>query len=135
MRKPSLATVSQALAIARLPKPVLEAFESPLDIQYRWAPGLTQACDQRLAEVLETARVIQAMEPRPSAHAIFERLTRVEAKADPESTPFVVTIPGGAGQQCSVKVNPRTNNIRVDLSKVDPARLPELEDLLKKFLA
>ena len=133
--KHSLATVSQALTIARLPKPVLEAFESPLDIQYRWASGLAHACDNRLAEVLEASRVIQAMKPRPSAHAVFERLTRVEAKPDPDSAPFSLTIPGGAGQQCSVKVNPRTNKIRVDLSKVDPARVSELEELLKKFLA
>jgi len=133
--KHSLSTVSSALAIARLPKPVLEAFETPLDIQYRWAQGLTHACDQRLAEVLEAARVIKAMETRPSAHSIFDRLTRVEAKADPDSTPYVVEIPGGAGQRCSVKVNPRTNKIRVDLSKVSPSRLAELEQLLKKFLA
>lgn len=133
--KHGLGTVSQALAIVRLPKQLLDAFVSPLDIQYRWAPELTQACQERLPEVLETARLIQAMEPRPPASDVFQRLTRTQAKGDPDSTPYAIKIPGGLGQKCSIHVDPGKNTIRVNLSKIDAARSAELEELLKKFLA
>lgn len=131
----SVTTISQALAIVRLPKEVLDAFKSPLDVQYRWASELTKVCGERLPEVLEASRVIQSMDPRPSASEIFDRLVRPRAQPDSTATPFEVQIAGGAGQKCSIHVDPVKNTMRVNLSKIDAARATELEELLKRFVA
>lgn len=51
--------VSEAVRIARLPTEVIGAFPSPLEIQFRWATPLTEACAADLAGVLQRAKGIQ----------------------------------------------------------------------------
>ena len=130
----NIAVISQALAIVRLPQEVLDAFTSPLDIQYRWASDLANACKDRLPEILETARVIKKLDPRPSAAEVFERLTRPVAETDTQSSAYQVKLAGGAGQKCTLIVDPAKNSIRVNVSHIDTARAVELEELLKRFI-
>lgn len=47
--------VSRALRLAQLPDAVVQAFRSPLDLQYRWAKLLSDAIDKDAAGVMERA--------------------------------------------------------------------------------
>lgn len=49
--------LGKALALARLPTPIIEAFSSPLDIQYRWIPALNAAVQADSSGVV--ARALQ----------------------------------------------------------------------------
>ena len=61
-----LSQLGKALALARLPVDVINAFPSPLDLQYRWAPILTQALQKDPDIVLARAKQLQNQSPRPA---------------------------------------------------------------------
>jgi ParB family chromosome partitioning protein len=77
--------VSAAVRLASLPEYVVDAFASPLDLQYRWGTDLAAALEKDPARVQKEAMEIASTVPRPSAKAIVERLTRSAAKAAPEN--------------------------------------------------
>lgn len=69
------ANVSRAVAIAKLPDEVIRAFDSPLDLQYRWATPLRDAQDRDPEGLLARATAISQLSTRPSASEIFAQLT------------------------------------------------------------
>jgi len=71
----NLGNASVAIQLAQLPAEVISAFKSPLDLQFRWAKPLKEAIDRDPSRVLQVATEIVALEPRPNAKEIFERLT------------------------------------------------------------
>jgi ParB family chromosome partitioning protein len=77
--------LSKALRLAELPDAVVQAFRSPLDLQFRWAKLLSDAIEQDESGVLARARAISA-EPAKSrvAKDVLEKLLgsmRTEATA------------------------------------------------------
>lgn len=66
--------VSKALSIARLPSQVVQAFASPLDIQYRWAGPLNEASRREPAALIARAEFIRGDTSRNSAVKVFQRL-------------------------------------------------------------
>ena len=73
-----ISLISKSLALAKLPKAVINAFPSPLDVQYRWAQPLRDALQRDHAGVIARAQAICVASKtlRPSAVEVFARLTR-----------------------------------------------------------
>lgn len=69
-----LSALGKALNLARLPSVVIQAFPSPLDIQYRWAKPLTDALSRDGNGVLSKAESLVAMNVKPVAKVVFEHL-------------------------------------------------------------
>lgn len=69
--------VSKSLALAKLPDAVLRAFQSPLDVQFRWAQPLGEALQKNPDGVLAVARLLAALpaEARPAPAAVLAQLT------------------------------------------------------------
>ena len=55
-----ISIVSKSLSLARLPDEVVQAFASPLDIQFRWASILAEALQKDPDGVLARAREVKA---------------------------------------------------------------------------
>lgn len=73
-----ISLISKSLALAKLPKDVIGAFSSPLEIQFRWAQPLGVALQKDLNGVLSRASKITAqLKTNPlSAAEVFSQLTR-----------------------------------------------------------
>ena len=69
-------TVSRAITIAGLPQQIVDAFSSPLDLQYRWTAPLLETWGADEKEMLSRVQRIGEMNPRPSAAKIFSILTK-----------------------------------------------------------
>ena len=69
-----LSNLGKALALARLPSQVVEAFESPLDLQFRWVPALNLAIEKDSAGLLQRASKISEARGALSPKQIFEAL-------------------------------------------------------------
>lgn len=68
--------LSKALRLADLDAAVVQAFASPLELQYRWAKPLADAVLHDRAKVFTAAKEIAAIAPRTmTAKAVFDRLT------------------------------------------------------------
>lgn len=74
----SQTNLSMAIALASLPPEVIDAFPSPLDLQYRWAAPLTEALEKDTARVMTVAGEIAGTTPRPNSKEVFARLVTPE---------------------------------------------------------
>jgi ParB family chromosome partitioning protein len=68
--------VSRLVKLARLPSVIIDAFESPLEICEAWGANIADAMEKpdRARAILQAARAIRAMEPRPRAAEVYRRL-------------------------------------------------------------
>jgi ParB family chromosome partitioning protein len=69
-----LGDVGKALSLARLPAAVVQAFRSPLDLQYRWAKPLSDAQQRDPDGLVARARELKALTGQRSAKQIFDAL-------------------------------------------------------------
>lgn len=72
-----LGQVGKAIALARLPKEIIEAFVSPLDLQFRWAKPLTDASEADPTGMIARAHSAKALGPNRSAAAVLDLLLNV----------------------------------------------------------
>jgi ParB family chromosome partitioning protein len=77
--------VSTAIQLASLPAEVVDAFPSPLNLQFRWGTALKAVIDRNPGEVLAMARELAAMQPRLAAKDVLARLTGAAASARREA--------------------------------------------------
>jgi ParB family chromosome partitioning protein len=73
-----LTNLGRALTLARLPSEVVEAFPSPMDIQYRWAARLGEVFGSNPRGMVEKAKAIKVNAVLLSAKDVFQALSAVE---------------------------------------------------------
>ena len=66
--------VSKSVSLARLPEPVVAAFQSPLDIQFRWAAPLAEAMQKDPEGTLERARALAEARGDLNAASVFSKV-------------------------------------------------------------
>jgi len=128
-----LTSLGRLLAIARLPSAVLEAFASPLEIQYAWGPMLNDALQKNPDAVLAAAEQIKSLEERPSGKVVLATLVASCAAGSRDATPAKPIVIKGTGNQVA-KVSFTKNGASVSLTGIEPKRRIELEALLRKFM-
>ncbi len=79
-----LSTMGKAIMVAELPNEVIKAFRSPLEIQFRYATALREACIKDLDRVKRIASELVVVEPRLPAGKVFAKLIS-EADCEPTS--------------------------------------------------
>lgn len=73
--------LAKAIRLATLPPEVIDAFASPLELQFRWAQELASALEKDTARVLTVAQELREATPRPPAQEVFRRLV---GRSDPK---------------------------------------------------
>lgn len=124
--------ISQALQVADLPAEVLDAFGSPIQIQYRWAMELQKLLARDRQAVLERAQALQGErrggQPAPKASEIYEALVRA-----PRARRTEIRLAG----KVAAAITQRPGGLSVVFAKgsVPAARVAELKRVLAGFLA
>lgn len=67
--------LTKMMKLAMLPREVIAAFPSPLDLQFRWAQPLDEAVAKDPDAIVEHAKALAARSPRPNAKEVFDALT------------------------------------------------------------
>lgn len=80
----------RALQLAKLPKAIVAAFASPLDLQYRWAKALADSLQRDPDAALAVASEIASNRGKLSAKEIFLRLTGSASTGDAGEIPILV---------------------------------------------
>ena len=125
--------LSKALNLARLPSDVLKAFESPLDLQYRWVFDLVSAIQKDPDHVLNIAKAIQMENHRPSSVDVFKQLTMSRGTV-PHAVEKIETIKGASNQEGKILFNPKKRSVRIDLINIDSAKFDEVKSIIKSLL-
>jgi ParB family transcriptional regulator, chromosome partitioning protein len=90
----STALVSRAVDLARLPEEVVAAFPSPLELQFRWAADLKKKLATDSSSVLDAAREMAKLNPRPAASVVLAALLGKSTTALP--SPRQIKVAGKA---------------------------------------
>lgn len=123
--------VAMAVQLASLPVEIVQAFASPLEIQFRWATPLTQAVERDAAGVARRAREIASTVPRPSAREVLAGLTGQERSARPVS-PVEFIRDGKRVGQLARDANGNLS-LRIKSGALSAAQENQLRDLLSKL--
>lgn len=132
-----LSALGKSLNLARLPNMVVQAFPSPLDIQYRWAKPLTDALTQDGNGVLAKAESLAAMSVKPAAKIVFEHLVNgMPLGGRTVPPPTETTLIKALGKQVGVlSVLPDGSvNVQIKSGVVPKKRVAELAKLVTDFL-
>lgn len=132
-----LSALGKALNLARLPSMVIQAFPSPLDIQYRWAKPLTDALAQDGNDVLAKAESLAAMSGKPVAKVVFDHLVNgapLGGRTVPP--PTECTVIKALGKQVGVlNVLPDGSvSVQLKAGALPKQRVAELAKLVTDFL-
>lgn len=117
--------VSTAINIARLPKAVLDAFVSPLEIQYRWSAPLNEALKSNSDLLLSRANAIAADRlagTKSTSAQVYERLIGTN-----EITPRFVSHTVKVGSKVSFKVSVSKDRVAIDLPALSKLVLAKVE--------
>jgi ParB family chromosome partitioning protein len=132
-----VALVSKSLSLARLPTAVVNAFASPLDIQFRWAQPLAEALQRDPDGVLaRAARVQPAGQKLPAAAVLARLLGHEDAALLNRSTPDHQVIQGAAGRQALITRDSRGRVVvNFPAGALSPAAQAELAVQIEALLA
>lgn len=128
---------SKAVALAKLPEAVLDAFPSRLDLQYRWATALTKLLSEQSDVVLQRAkdvkRAVKAGE-RLTPAQVFERLVGLSSSGHSGPDSSVKEFVGSGGAKATWRSAGNRHVIEIKTSTL-PAKVRErLEDAVRAAL-
>lgn len=126
----NLSDASRAIHLAKLPKEVIAAFASPLDLQVRWAKPLADALQVDPDRVLARARALAKSNDGLSAGEVFEKLVGKGEVARPKLMP----VHAGGKQVAELKFGPKGRaTVEIFAGSLKPERHDELVRQLASF--
>lgn len=126
-----LGNASTVIQIARLPSALIEAFPSPLDIQFRWAKPLTDAVQKNKDEVFARIEEVRALRNSMNASEIFELLIAKKAA----SIPVVTTIDVEGKKLASVNIRSKgKSTVEFEVGALSPAKESGLAEIIRDYL-
>lgn len=128
-----LSQLGKALALARLPNEIIQAFPNPLELQYRWATGINQAIQRDPERVLAEAKLIQSETPRPKATQVLKRLLGGGTVPPPSIKTHSVT--GKLKQTGQIDMDEKARSVVINLKNIDPERFDEIQKLVAKLIS
>jgi ParB family chromosome partitioning protein len=128
--------IGKAVSLAKLPKEVVEAFSSPLDLQYRFAKPLKDALDKSPDDVLSRAQAIKQAGEKLSGKEVLSRLINgMQPEGEVASNKVKkVSLKGKGGQLGGIQFNRDTRSAVITVKNVDPTRFAEVQQLVADFL-
>ncbi|WP_084267910.1 ParB/RepB/Spo0J family partition protein [Azohydromonas lata] len=125
--------VSEAIRIAELPQPVLDAFPSPNEIQFRWAKALADACQRDAVGVKARAHELRA--ERLPAAAVFKALTGVQdGRGARRSSTQERQLTLGDGRHAVIRNDGKRVVVELDPSLLPSERWEAFEEMLLRFV-
>lgn len=127
----NISVVSRACALAGLPVAVVEAFPSPVEIQFRWAKPLSDAQQRDPDALLERARRLRGNGVKLTAAQVFNALVDTSREVPGAATDIEIAGPGGR----AVMSLDRKGRITVKFDRpLTPHERTEFEGVLRRML-
>lgn len=131
-----LGDVGKALSLARLPAAVVEAFASPLDLQYRWAKPLADVLQKDPEGTMRRARELRKQWGKLAAAEVFAKLVQAGEGVGPSNAPQTHPILMGGRPVATVRTDTRGRvTVEFEAGVLSADRLGELASSLQVFLA
>lgn len=131
-----LSNLGKALSLARLPTPVLDAFQSPLDIQLGWSTQLNQAIQTNADHVLNVSKSIIEMQPRPESKEVLSLLTSSPVEGGGLKPPplDIMKVRGATGQVGTIKCDAPSKKFTLHLENIDKLKMDEIVKMVNQII-
>lgn len=126
-----VSAASKAIDIASLPGHVLQAFSSPLVIQYRWGALLKEAVEKNAAAVKETAASLASETNKLADDVIFAKLAGLTTVIIPK----VTVIEGKDGAKATYTQTKKGHVFEISARSLHPEKLQKIKDLIEKLIS
>jgi ParB family chromosome partitioning protein len=124
--------VSKSVSLARLPEAVVEAFPSPLEIQFRWAQPLSEALQKDPDGTLVRAKALRGGSGKRVAAQVFETLI---GRGEPMRTAAPVQISANGKRAATLSTDAQGRAVlRFEPGALADVRRAELAALVERFL-
>lgn len=131
-----LSALGKALALADLPEPLVQAFASPLGLQFRWAKPLAAALQTHREAVLQQAAALSQGPADRKPKAVFDALMAAAGQGVERfhpSQPITLALDGVPAGEVSVGQRGEVT-VFIEAGLVPAHRLDELARLVDGFL-
>jgi len=129
-----LGAIGKAISLASLPTEIIDAFASPLDLQYRWAKPLADAVAADSTRMFERAKQIKTMTPRLGAGQTFQMLMGTVQQGGSTVTTPSITVEQGSRQ--AVIRSSKSGQTQVSFNEgLSESSCEELAEFIKQLLA
>lgn len=126
-----LGDVGKALSLARLPKEVIEAFASPLDLQFRFAKPLNDVLERDPDGLMRRAKALSKLKEKPSAKDVLAKLLAKEVGPSSEQVTSFVR----GGDQLATLERGKKGSISIQIpGGLEPAKEARLIKLMRELL-
>ena len=128
--------LSKAVVLAELPQQVVDAFPSPLELQFRWGQPLAAAWAADPNAVLQRAQSLKPRRGELLAKQVFEFLLGNQSvTSDPVDSIEPIRIDQD-GRRAHVSMTPKGGAVvSIEPGAIRPDRINALAELVKRFLA
>lgn len=134
----NISNLGKSLVLARLPKQIINAFKSPLDLQLRWAPVLKMAYEKNPESVLARAESISGSDEKMKPSEILAGLLNEGSADQPLSHPLSVAPYQFRRNGKAVGEMKMNQNGRVSIKflvELDEKKQKSLQNLIDTFLS
>jgi ParB family transcriptional regulator, chromosome partitioning protein len=128
-----LSQLGKALALARLPKEIIEAFASPLELQYRWVSDLNAALQKDPDLILSRARELSKLETKEVGAKVLKALLHGGGGTVPP--PRKVKLSGRSGRSGELIFDAAKGHADVQLKGITLELFDEIEAAIRKALS
>jgi ParB family chromosome partitioning protein len=131
-----LGIASESVKIARLPSQVLDAFESRLDIQRRWAGPLADAVQKDPDATLAIANAIKAERDSGvvvKSAEVFKRITTMGDVSNITHSIEVAEVTGKSGCKAQISFNQKRKIFSISIEGLEESKLKTIEKMLKEL--
>lgn len=126
--------LTKAVTLAELPQQIVDAFPSPLELQFRWGQPLAAALTADQDGVMERARQLQARRGELAARQVYEHLIGTSDATAP-ALPETISI-DQSGRVAELAMTPKGGAlVTLAPGAIRPDQLAGLAELIRRFLA
>jgi ParB family chromosome partitioning protein len=130
-----LSQIGKALSLARLPGEVIDAFASPLDLQFRWAKLLTDAHANDPAGVIARAKTAKTLGSARTASSVVNAILATPEQGGGTVLPPVVNIKRDGKTVATIKQSEKGKTmVSFEPGALTPEQSRSLRTLIEGFL-
>lgn len=127
--------VSKSVSLARLPDAVVAAFQTPLDIQFRWAAPLAEAIQKDPDGTLARAKALTTARGSLTPGAVLAKLVGLPDTADKSPAAVALTISRAGKVAGKLTVDPQGRpTIRLEAGSIPANKHKALVKVIEEFL-
>lgn len=131
-----LGQLGKAISLAKLPREVVDAFASPLELQFRWAKPLADALERDFAGLVARAKKAKNLGANRSAKEVLLALLGTEGEGGGTVQPSSIVIQRNGKDAASIALDSKGRaTVSFAASVVRPEQLKALGELIEEFIS